>query len=207
MSGAAANAAARRRRLAPQPTSSQTRPQNTSTQSPLLDESTNRTQTSKPVTYLDLLKQHESRLNKIEESQTLVSPPSGTNVLNSQDNSLQELIHKLSERLDRLELSFKTSESHVDSKSELLELKELILKTQSFAMETNLSLMKMQNFHNETANVDNDTAINLHIEINPDNEADNEADVDEGSDNEADNEAGVDDGSDNTNKKEDLQTN
>ena len=188
MSGAAANAAARRRRLAPAsvPTQSQVRSQNTTTCNPGSDEFNNRAQVSKPLTQLDLLKSHEMRLGRLEENNKVGNVNSDSNLSNNQNGVTEDLINKLSERLDKLELALNKAG---DYKSDLLELKEQIFRIQNFAMETNLSFMKLQNLdRNDTRNkanilydededVNNDSDVELNLDLKADVEADLKADV------------------------------
>jgi hypothetical protein len=142
MSGASANAAARRRRLAPTPTpSQQSTPQQIQNQE--------QTKQNMPLTPINILKMHETRINKLEEenkklieqllNSNTVTESNGQNNLTSRLDNLESMFNK--KTIPHTEMN-NDNKKIIELESEICELKKLITKIQTFAMETNLSLMK-----------------------------------------------------------------
>ena len=128
MSGASALAAAKRRRAVPTEPSRPSQPKVTSPQ-PVLNQVQNQNQVQPPISAqnpLALLLQHEQKLNDLEKNMTHL-----------------KVSDKKSEVLtpDTLQY-FKTQ--HELMSQELQELKKVLIKVQSFSMETNLDVLKLK---------------------------------------------------------------
>jgi len=131
MSGASALAAAKRRRAVPTEPSRPSQPKVTSpqTQSQVQVQSQTQNQLQPPISAqnpLALLLQHEQKLNDLEKNMTQL-----------------KVSDKKSEVLtpDTLQY-FKTQ--HELMSQELQELKKVLIKVQSFSMETNLDVLKLK---------------------------------------------------------------
>jgi tRNA C32,U32 (ribose-2'-O)-methylase TrmJ len=129
MSGASALAAAKRRRAVPTETSRPSQPKVTSTPVQNQSQSQSQNQLQTPIAAqnpLALLLQHEQKLNDLEKNMTQL-----------------KVSDKKSEVLtpDTLQY-FKTQ--HELMSQELQELKKVLIKVQSFSMETNLDVLKLK---------------------------------------------------------------
>jgi len=128
MSGASALAAAKRRRAVPTEPSRPSQPKASSPQ-PVQSQNQSQNQLQSPIAAqnpLALLLQHEQKLNDLEKNMTQL-----------------KVSDKKSEVLtpDTLQY-FKTQ--HELMSQELQELKKVLIKVQSFSMETNLDVLKLK---------------------------------------------------------------
>jgi hypothetical protein len=128
MSGASALAAAKRRRAVPseptRPTSVQSNPNQLPKPPSQLQ---SQGQASQPQNPLYLLLQHEQKLDNLEKSLNLLSIP---------DKKEKEVLTPDS-------LNYFKTQQELMSK-EIQELKKIIIKVQTFSMETNLDLLKIK---------------------------------------------------------------
>ena len=142
MSGAAANAAARRRRLAPtQPNHQIITPE---------PKQLEQAKTNIPLTPINILKMHETRISNLETENNKLTKQ----LLESQNSNFSGQSGHLTSRVEKLELMLTKNEESTnildkqensnisELELEICELKKLVTKIQTFAMETNLSLMK-----------------------------------------------------------------
>ena len=165
MSGAAANAAARRRRGGAQENTKITT--NTNTNRNRSSNNFTGTQKVRDIDPNSLLIEHDMKLHILE--QKLREQINSTEKIPSLESSLDEdsdqnqlnmILNDFNRRLEGVE---KISNNSSNSKSsisdkylqkidsiekEVAELKKLILKVQTFTMETNLTLMKVKNVQN-----------------------------------------------------------
>lgn len=160
MSGASANAAAKRRRGHGQVLSSHSQPSEPA-QVTFPEQHTNHVDQNvgsalpTPMTALQVLQQHHVRLRSIEDKQEIINASiSGlSNLSLSEDNTglfkeLEEMKNKLSsldEPSDNLEMkkNLEDLQNKLHSiENNISQIKLQMLKIQSFAMETNLSVMK-----------------------------------------------------------------
>ena len=185
MSGSAANAAARRRRLAPPTTVT---PREVAPSTPSTPSTSSKGQI--PLTPLNLLKIHDTKLNKLEEENKKLTIQlqnyNSSNIISRLD-SLELKLNEIKPTLENANTNANTSELHNinDDKIkrlelELLDMKKLICKIQTFAMETNLSLMKYKS--NNLDLIENEE---LMLEAATDEAATDEAATDEAATDEA----------------------
>jgi hypothetical protein len=166
MSGAAANSAARRRRGGAQAPVAPQRPGQSNQTNQVL------TQNKAPINPMELLLLHDKKLFGIEQylenathglaSKDELGTKSSENIVASNvvSSTLIADVSLLKERVSRLEDGAPTfsapnsNSSGLDTnrveklEQELVELKKLLLKVQTFSMETNLTLMKIKEQQN-----------------------------------------------------------
>ena len=202
MSGAASNSAARRRRggtQAPAPQNTQQRPGQGGSRLPQVEERDN-----KPVNPMELLLMHDRKLYGIEQylekaTHGLASSDDvegmGENVITSNvvSSSLVSSVALLNERVDRLEDSAPTfnnasasmSGSNLDAsriekmETEIVDLKKLLLKIQTFSMETNLTLMKVKERQQIYSKLDKSSIVDTDIKDEVKTEIDSMAATDD----------------------------
>ena len=147
MSGAASLSAAKRRRGGSASTTNQNVVSSSSS-------NTNQTQRTR-MTPVQMLRQHDLRIESLEKA---ILKPEGSHEASSetQQQISGDKIDNLTKRFDLLESRFSVPklEQHKTSidneifstmQQEISELKEIIFKLQTFAIETNTSLMKYKN--------------------------------------------------------------
>jgi len=143
MSGAAGLSAARRRRAGGGGNTQSTDSQPKNTQQ--------KTATPQQITPMQVLNRHENRLNKICEVYEALNESVKSVENNSKQNNSSE-VSSLITRVTNLEKNYQSSNTGEDIsffknktlalEEQVADLKRLLLKVQSFAMETNLSVMK-----------------------------------------------------------------